>query len=191
MVTDKLSHARGLRRWFKSVLGVAGALVISLAATLSAPALAQTAPFASLIPNAKEVGSGLFRWWGFRVYEASLWSPNGKYQPGEPFALSLTYARSLEGKDIVDASLDQMRKLGLPVDRHPEWGPALSKVIVSVQSGDTLTGVYQPGEGAVFFFNDRKTGEIDDRLAKAFFAIWLDPKTSAPELRQSLLGQSP
>ncbi len=190
MVTDKLSHARALSRWFASAFGLAGALVISLAATLSAPAFAQTAPFASLIPNAQVVGSGLFRWWGFRVYEASLWSPNGRYQAGEPFALSLTYARALEGADIVDASLDQMRKLGLPVDRHPEWGPALSEVLVSVQSGDTLTGVYQPGEGAVFFFNERKTGEIDDRLAKAFFAIWLDPETSAPDLRQSLLGQS-
>jgi hypothetical protein len=27
-------------------------------------------------------------------------------------------------------------------------------------------------------------------LARAFFAIWLDPRTSEPSLRQSLLGLS-
>jgi len=29
------------------------------------------------------------------------------------------------------------------------------------------------------------------QLARAFFAIWLDPRTSNPELRQQLLGMAP
>jgi hypothetical protein len=154
-------------------------------------ALAQPAAIDGVMPQAQEVGSGQFRWWGFRVYDASLWSPSGQYQPGEPFALSLTYARDLDGQGIVQASLDQMREIGLPVDRYPQWEQALSVVLVSVERGDTLTGVYRPGEGAVFFHNDRQTGQIDERLAQAFFAIWLDPNTTAPRLRQALLGQDP
>ena len=35
---------------------------------------------------------------------------------------------------------------------------------------------------------ERQTGQISDELAKHFFAIWLDPRTSEPNLRQALLG---
>jgi hypothetical protein len=37
--------------------------------------------------------------------------------------------------------------------------------------------------------NDKPIGNIDDaEFARAFFAIWLDPKTSEPSLRKQLLG---
>jgi hypothetical protein len=41
-----------------------------------------------------------------------------------------------------------------------------------------------------FFRNGTPIGDIDDReFARAFFAIWLDPRTSEPELRKQLLGE--
>jgi hypothetical protein len=148
------------------------------------------AGWSAFLPGADRVGQGEFRRWGFLVYDASLWTPQGVYQPGGPFALSLRYVRTIASDRIVDASLDEMRKLGFPVSAHPEWGPALTAVLVDVQPGDTLTGVYTPGQGAVFFHNDRLTGQIGESLARAFFAIWLDPRTSEPGLRQALLGGS-
>ncbi len=150
---------------------------------------ADNAAWAVFLPKAGEVGSGQFRWWGFLVYDATLWSPLGQYQPGGPFALTLRYARTVSKEDIVKASIDQMRELGFAVDRNPEWTQKLDQAMESVKAGDTLTGVYTPGQGAVFFYNDQLTGQIDERLAKAFFAIWLDPKTKQPALRQALLGQ--
>jgi hypothetical protein len=146
------------------------------------------AAWSAFLPGAGRVGQGEFRRWGFLVYDASLWTPQGVYQPGGPFALSLRYVRTIASDRIVDASLDEMRKLGFPVSAHPEWGPALTSVLVDVQPSDTLTGVYTPGQGAVFFHNDRLTGQISQSLARAFFAIWLDPRTSEPGLRQALLG---
>ena len=190
MVTFKLNRRQTRTSTRIRITSMAAALVMLTALWLPQAMASEEPAWENFLPKASEVGSGQFRWWGILVYDATLWSPQGKYQPGGPFALSLTYARSLEGHAIVDASLDQMRDLGLPVDQNPQWGPELAKVIVSVARGDTLTGVYTPGEGAVFFHNDRKTGQIDERLARAFFAIWLDPKTSAPRLRQALLGQA-
>lgn len=193
MATFELNRMRTgpSKRTSQPAASLAAALVLLAALWLPhATGAAQEPAWESFLPQASEVGSGQFRWWGILVYDATLWSPQGQYQPGAPFALSLNYARNLEGQAIVDASLDQMRDLGLPVDQNPQWGLELGKVLVSVARGDTLTGVYTPGEGAVFFHNDRKTGEIDERLARAFFAIWLDPKTSAPRLRQALLGQA-
>lgn len=167
-----------------------GMLLVLLMLMGSVPAQAERAAWEAFLPKAGEVGSGQFRWWGFLVYDATLWSPQGDYQPGGPFALSLRYARDVSRQDIVEASIDQMRDLGFAVDKHPEWKAKLDQVMVSVKSGDTLTGVYTPGQGAVFFYNERLTGQISERLAKAFFAIWLDPKTTEPKLRQALLGQS-
>lgn len=182
------------------VLEVARVALISMAMAFTvgglswaSPSLADRPAWAVFVPKADKVGAGQFRWWGFLVYDATLWSPSGEYRPDEPFAqpfaLSLRYARDISKEDIVKASIDQMRDLGLPVDRHPEWAQKLSQVMASVKSGDTLTGVYTPGQGAVFFHNDKLTGQVDERLARGFFDIWLDPKTSEPKLRQALLGQ--
>jgi hypothetical protein len=59
-----------------------------------------------------------------------------------------------------------------------------------VAAGDTLTGVHLPERGARFFHNGRLLGEIrDPQFSRAFFAIWLDPRTREPSLRAALLGE--
>lgn len=143
------------------------------------------------IPQVGEVGRAQFSRFGFRIYDARLWAPDGRYIANQPFALSLTYHRTIEGSRIVQASLDEMAKLGVVVNAHPQWRDQLARVLPDVVSGDTLMGVYQPGEGARFYHQGKATGQIDDNLARAFFAIWLDPRTSEPVLRQSLLGGKP
>jgi hypothetical protein len=162
--------------------------LIAAVLALAAPVSAQTQAWFAFLPSAELVGQGEFRYWGFRVYDASLWSPQGAYDSGGAFALSLRYARDLSARSIVDSSLDEMRRLGKPVDSNPQWETALLQAMVDINRGDTLTGVYTPGKGAVFFHNDQITGQINEPLAKAFFAIWLDERTRAPKLRQALLG---
>jgi hypothetical protein len=59
-----------------------------------------------------------------------------------------------------------------------------------VAAGDTLAGEHLPGRGARFFRNGQALGEIADaEFSRAFFSIWLDARTSAPELRAALLGR--
>lgn len=179
--------------------------LVAFAFSAISPAIAQTASaekieqaasqsndqaWQAFLPSARKVGEGQFRRWGFLVYDATLWSATDQYRPNQPFALSLTYARSISRDQIVDASIDQMAELGIKVDQHPEWRKKLQNVFVDVTDGDSLTGVYTPGQGAVFYAGDRLSGQVDESLANAFFAIWLDPDTTEPELRLSLLGQS-
>jgi hypothetical protein len=163
---------------------------VAQTATEASPAQSTGKGWSALVPSAQKIGEGQLRRWGFLVYDATLWSTTGQFEPNQPFALSLTYARSISRDQIVDASLDQMRELGIDVDQHPDWAQALRKVFVGVNEGDTLTGVHVPGEGAVFFAGDRLTGRIDEDLSQAFFDIWLDPETTAPELRLALLGKA-
>ncbi|AWB32870.1 chalcone isomerase family protein [Orrella marina] len=155
-------------------------------------ALSQTPAFGwhALVPHARRVGQGQFRRFGFLIYDATLLAPNGRYQPDEPFALELRYARTISRDQIIDASLDQMQALGVDVDQHPDWKAQLHGALMDVRAGDVLTGVYVPGRGSGIFHEGVRLGRLDDALAQAFFAIWLDHRTSDPDLRAELLGQS-
>jgi len=146
------------------------------------------ATFASTDPTAglARWGSGEFRRFGFLVYEATLWAGDDPQRP--PLALRLTYRRSIAGQAIAEASVKEILQLGLADDSTLQrWGQQMTALFPNVKPGDQIIGHYR-AEGAQFHFNDRFLGSIDDpAFARAFFAIWLDPKTSAPELRAALL----
>lgn len=162
------------------LLGAAGFAVLPFAA------YATTDPTAGL----KRWGSGEFRRFGFLVYEAMLWAGDDPLKP--PLALRLTYKRNIEGKAIAEASVKEIRNLGIADDAQlKRWGEAMLRLFPDVRPGDFIVGQHLP-EGARFFFNDRLIGEVlEPAFARAFFAIWLDPKTSAPELRAALLRRGP
>jgi hypothetical protein len=65
----------------------------------------------------------------------------------------------------------------------------MQQSFVDVQAGTRITGVYLPGQGARFFVGQHLQHEVKDpQFARAFFDIWLDPRTRNPELREQLLG---
>lgn len=138
-------------------------------------------------------GSGEMRWFGFKVYEASLWVAPGTAQITErPFALAIRYARALPAERLVDASIDEMRRLGFGDDaRLARWRTLLERALPSVAAGETLIGLHQPGRGVRFWHQGRPLADIaDEELARAFFAIWLDERTREPDLRARLLGEA-
>lgn len=159
-----------------------------LALTLLASAVASEQPWLAQIPQARQVGEGVFKRLGWSIYTARLWAPNGVYEPGRSFALSLTYDFDIAQARIVQASIDEMTRLGAPVAQRPQWRGALESVIRDVSKGRSLTGVYVPGQGATFYQDAIPTGKLDDELSRYFFGIWLDPRTSEPDLRIALLG---
>lgn len=135
-------------------------------------------------------GSGEMRWFGFAIYDAKLWRSGQQWEGDAPYALELTYRRTISAAQLVKTSIDEIARLGeRDEQRLRRWRMALEKVFPAVREGDTIIGVYDPGRGARFYFNGKPTGSIDDaELAAAFFAIWLDPRTRAPELRERLLA---
>ena len=135
----------------------------------------------------KRWGSGEFRRFGFLIYEATLWAA-GEDPVRPPLALKLTYKRQIAGRDIAEASVKEIRNLGVADEaRLKVWGEQMDRIFPDVRPGDHIIGVHLQ-EGARFFHNDRDVGKIaDPAFARAFFAIWLDTRTSAPELRAALL----
>jgi hypothetical protein len=165
----------------------AGVAAICLWATLSV----QASPLPHLSDYAA-VGSGTLRYFGLRIYDATLWSPGGVWSTSQPFALELRYARSFDGAAIARRSIDEMRaQRSVPDATLARWEAQMRAIFPDVREGDRLIGVRQPGQGAVFYQDARRLGRIDDEaFADAFFGIWLHPATREPALRTRLLGAS-
>ncbi|MES2973134.1 MAG: chalcone isomerase family protein [Pseudomonadota bacterium] len=140
-------------------------------------------------------GGGLLRFWGFEIYNASLWVQQGFRHndfASHPFALELGYLRSFTAREIAERSLQEMARLApIAPEQAEQWQRALAASFPDVKRGDRITGMHRPGEGVRFFTNGKLTGEIRDAgFARLFFGIWLSPATREPVLRQSLLGKT-
>lgn len=168
--------------------------LIAMIALACAAALAQAAPahIEAALPHARLAGSGAYTYFALKIYTADLWVGDQGYRLDAPFALDLRYARRLYGKKIAEASAEQMEKIGAgsPAERK-EWLRKMLAIFPDVAEGSHITGVSVPGAGARFYFDGKPLGRIDDPdFARAFFGIWLDPATTAPELRAALLKQA-
>ena len=145
-----------------------------------------------LTAGLQRLGSGSFRRLGFHVYDATLFAPNAAAAARlqAPLALRLEYRRSIDAADIVDASIAELGKLGIAAQQLSEWAPLMTAVFPDVRSGDAIIGRHE-GHQARFALNDRPLGTVAaPGFADAFFGIWLDARTSAPQLRRALLGET-
>ena len=155
---------------------------------------AWAAPVAAGVPDGWRVlGTGEMRWFGFKLYDARLWAAR-EVDPAratdEAFALELRYAREIPSARLVEASIEEMGRLGeSSPDRLAVWRRILADVFPDVRPGEVIIGLNRPGQGAEFYHQGRLTGRIADvDFARRFFAIWLDERTREPGLRQRLLG---
>jgi hypothetical protein len=148
------------------------------------------------IADARPAGRGRLTWFGLHIYDARLYVPERGIDANDlvsqTFALELTYSRRLLGKAIAERSSDEIEKLGLGSDeQRAAWLREMTKIFPDVSAGQTLTGIHLANGATRFFSDGRFIGAIDDvAFGRAFFAIWLDPKTSAKKLRTELLQRA-
>lgn len=145
------------------------------------------------IDGAKLMGYGTLRWFGLRVYDGQLWAnsePADFNYKRDPSWLELKYARDFDGSDIAERSIDEMEAIGAGTEvQRQAWLNKLNSIFPNVKKGHTLSALFTPGKGMQLFRNGQPLAKIEDQeLAEAFMGIWLDPKTSAPEMRRELIG---
>jgi hypothetical protein len=164
------------------------ALPLAAFAYDAAPLVRQT------IPQARVQGEGELHMYGFHISDARLYvGPTGlssKELTARPFALDIEYARPFKGVTIAKKGREQMDDLKLASRAQTaQWEQQLEKIFPDVRPGDHVIGVFVPQRGTTFYAGDRLLGSIPgDDFARAFFSIWLDPRTSAPALRNDLLA---
>jgi hypothetical protein len=164
----------------------------SRATPMTGIAMTQAPHITRYITDGRLAGEGKLTWLGFHVYDARLYAtPRFDVAApfGQPFVLELTYARKLEGKAIAEASRDEIQRLGLGDEaQQRRWLAQMEKIFPDVDKGRRIAGVFQPGAGARFYVDGVFAGSVDEpEFGRAFFSIWLDPRTRAPRLRESLL----
>jgi hypothetical protein len=173
-------------------------VVFAVALVVTAPAAADVPPHVDrALGEARTAGSGRLTWFGLHVYDATLFVPAAGFDAeryaDQPFALELTYARQLNGRAIAERSDAEMARLGIGTQsQRASWLQAMSSMFPDVRAGQRLAGINRPGRGTDFYLDGSPLGRIDDpSFGPAFFAIWLDARTSAPDLRTRLLKRVP
>lgn len=144
------------------------------------------------LPGAHYRGSGKLTFLRLHVYDASLWVQSNFNPEGfekQALALELAYARSLKGELIAERSLVEMRKhIEVSPPQAELWLAEMKRIFPDVAAGDRITGLQFPGESTRIYFNGKLRGEVRDAdFTRAFFSIWLSPRTSEPKLRLALL----
>ena len=156
---------------------------------------APPAELQDLLPNARLIGQTRLSVWGFKIYDARLWSPpglNARNFASQPLALELAYLRDFKATDIVERSLKEMRRSAdLSAAQAQQWTAEMLRVFPDVKAGDRVLCLHRPGISASFWLNGRPIGEIADaEFARLFLGIWLSPQTSEPAMRLALLGSA-
>jgi hypothetical protein len=172
------------------------ALALLVAAWLTVPATA-----AELPPRVRadgfdlvQVGKGRLTWLGLGIYEAGLWTPDGRFddfRPGQPVALSLAYERRFSRDQLIEITTGEWSRLGLTTPEQREaWAAELARLWRDVRRGDNMTAVVLPGGETRFYDARGLMGSIGDpAFGPAYLRIWLDQRSAVADLRVALLGQ--
>ena len=156
---------------------------------------AQSQQLRTFLRTPRLVGQQRLTYWGFDIYDASLWAST-PFAPDawakQTLVLKLRYLRDFKGADIAQRSIDEMQgQRALTPAQLKNWSAVLQALIPNVRSGESITGVYQPDKGMQLLHQDRLLGELSDtELAQRFLGIWLAPETSQRQLRQQLLARA-
>lgn len=164
--------------------------MLSLFVTMPAYAHNTNTVIKPYVKNAEIVGQGILKFSFWKVYDATLYAPNGKWQPTAPYALQLTYFLGTTGRKIADKTISEMRSQG-SIDelQLADWHTQMVAIFPDVEKNMSLTGVYTQTRTTIFFNGNTPIGTITDpNFGQRFFNIWLGDNTSEPKLRKNLLG---
>lgn len=137
-----------------------------------------------------KVGNHSFAWMFWDVYDITLYAADGEYDLAKPYALELKYKMKLEGEDIADRSVEEMRMQDAASEvKLAKWHTQMKDIFPNVEDGDVLVGYANADGATVFYYNDKEIGAVrDSEFTRAFFDIWLSEKTTEPKMRKKLLA---
>ena len=171
-------------------------LILMMVACLcpSAPSRAEEIPLpesvsAQMDTAPAKVGHGTYRKLGFRIYDATLWAVQNKWDAAKPYALQLSYTRDLSKETLVDTVMDDITDQGVADEAtRTRWKEVLNASLRDVKEGDALVGLALPGKKTLLFYNGVNIASIEEQaFSDAFFGIWLGERADEA-LRSKLLG---
>jgi hypothetical protein len=168
---------------------------ILLAAVVPVSAgLAHAGPreIASALPQARQVGAAEFRWLFWSLFDAALWSSDGRFSWERPFALSLTYRTGFTAAELTDSTMEEMTRLsGWPAADLAGFRAEVAACMADVGDGDRFTAAGPSADSVVLFLNGEQRCRLDrPGLRRAYFSIWLDENSRFPAKTRALISAS-
>lgn len=161
---------------------------LSLATAIAANA--RPAELSGVVQSREPFGRASLTWLFLKAYDVSLWTDAAAWSFKETFALSIDYNMSFSTEELVERTVEEMRRVapGLSAADQSRVAVELARLFPSVKSGDRITALHLPGRPVQFFHNGKGTGQLEDpKFAEPFFNIWLSPRTAEPSIRKKLL----
>ena len=154
------------------------------------PAGGQSTSKATPLPVSSEV---LLRWFGFKVYTATLRVPAAGIDPLDPSSarsLTLKYHRDFSAPDIIQAA-DELLQRSSDVNYASltDRLAKLNRAYKDVVEGDSYTLHYEPDVGTTLLLNDVALVTVPGGdFARAYFGLWLRADSPISSyLREKLL----
>ncbi len=154
---------------------------------LLAPASAQANTVESVLPNAELRGAATYRFVGFPLYKARLFTQSGApLDWNKDFGLELQYMRNLTEFDLVESTMREFARLGSSV---PVRGQ-LETCFDDVRKGDRYTAVSQGQNKIAFWLNGKRTCTLSHPQIKSrFMGIFLGENTRSKSFTGKLKGE--
>jgi len=168
-------------------------LVYTLAAlaAFAAPTQASNSPIATLTPEMQMRGAVNFNLFGFRIYSARLYTPEGQqFSWANPVALELNYNRTISQERLTSVTLSELKRLEEGRSDYASLEPKLNTCFRDVKDGDQFLALGKDKNTIEFWFNGARTCRLSHtEIRKRFLGIWLSEDSRAPRLSQRLRGE--
>ena len=178
--TPMLSKSSLAMRKFLRHIALAFALLVI-------PSAGVSASVAKALPGAELRGQATFRYLGFQLYDARLFTKNAApLNWSEDFGLELTYKRKLTQYDMVEATLREMKRVGpsLPIRTD------LERCYKGVSPGDRYLAVSEGPDTLRFWYNGSAICTLRHPGIKTrFMSIFLGENTRSTRFTRALKGQ--
>ncbi|MDB2391207.1 chalcone isomerase family protein [Alphaproteobacteria bacterium] len=157
---------------------------------VSSMAMAMSEPWITHVPNAEIVGKARFKVFLFKIYDATLFAPHGRFNPDGIFALRLSYLVDASKAQIVERSLIEMeRQTKADKAQLQIWKIFLDASFRDLKDGESATAIHNKDGSITFYLNDVEGETINDAdFADAFLNIWLSDSASDPDFSRTLRG---
>ena len=145
----------------------------------------------TLVPNAELVGEARLKVVFFKIYDAQLFAPQGRYSPYDPYCLRLTYLIDAKKNRIISQTVKEMRRMEVAsAEQIDRWIPKMEAAFISMAKGSQADFIHTPDGRLTLVANNVVISVIDDTaLAKAIMDIWLGPKVRSRDFQNSLMGR--
>ena len=151
------------------------------------PVFAQASAVKSVLPDAELRGAATFRFIGFPLYEARLFTKSGAALDwSKDFGLELKYLRNLSEYDLVTGTMREINRTGaaLPVRGQ------LEQCFEDVRKGDRYVAVTRGQNRIGFWLNGKRTCTLSHPQIKTrFMAIFLGDNTRSKSFTRKLRGE--